>query len=152
MLAYRYDMFNYKYIGTINCQKDQVASKQEGKDVWLLPAHSTFVEPLPFKEGFNIVWNGYAWEYQEIPQPEPEPAPTKEEQEQARASAYATEIDPLHARKARKTILGEWTEEDEAEYVAKVKELSADIVARYPYPTDPIYAEITEGESNESEN
>lgn len=69
-------------------------------------------------------------------------APTKEEQEQARANAYAEEIDPLHARKARKTILGEWTDEDEAEYVAKVKELSAEIVARYPYATDP----ITEGE------
>ena len=73
-----------------------------------------------------------------------EPAPTKEEQEQARASAYASEIDPLHARKARKTILGEWTEEDEAEYVAKVKELSAEIVARYSYPTDPIFAENNE--------
>lgn len=142
MLAYRYDMFNYKYIGTINCQKDQVASKREGKDIWLLPAHSTFDEPLPVKEGFDIVWNGSAWEYQEIPQPQPAPAPTKEEQEQARASAYAEKIDPLHARKARKTILGEWTDEDEAEYVAKVKELSASIVARYPYPTDP----ITEGE------
>lgn len=74
----------------------------------------------------------------------PAPAPTKEEQEQARASAYAAEIDPLHARKARKTILGEWTEEDEAEYVAKVKELSAEIVERYPYPTDPIYEEPKE--------
>ncbi len=71
----------------------------------------------------------------------PAPAPTKEEQEQARANAYASEIDPLHARKARKTILGEWTEEDEAEYVAKVKELSAEIAERYPYPTDPIYEE-----------
>lgn len=64
------------------------------------------------------------------------PAPTKEEQEQARANAYAEEIDPLHARKARKTILDEWTEEDESEYVAKVKELSAEIVARYPYPVE----------------
>lgn len=72
----------------------------------------------------------------------PEHIPTKEEQEQARANAYASEIDPLHARKTRKTILGEWTEEDEAEYVAKVKELSAEIAERYPYPTDP----ITEGE------
>ena len=68
----------------------------------------------------------------------PAPAPTKEQQEQARANAYASEIDPLHARKARKTILGEWTEEDEAEYVARVKELSAEIVERFPYPTDPI--------------
>lgn len=87
----------------------------------------------------------HRYEIKAIP---PAPAPTKEEQEQARANAYASEVDRLHARKARKTILGEWTEEDEAEYVAKVKELSAEIVARYPYPTDP----ITEGESNESEN
>lgn len=84
-------------------------------------------------------WNG-SW-YIKGYAPE-KPAPTKEEQEQARANAYASEIDPLHARKARKTILGEWTEEDEAEYVAKVKELSAAVMARYPYPTDP----ITEGE------
>ena len=151
MLAYRYDMFNYKYIGTINCQKDPIASKRKGEDVWLLPAHSTFIDPLPSKDGFDVVWNGSTWEYKEIPQPEPEPEPepeplppTKEEQEQARANAYASEIDPLHARKARKTILGEWTEEDEAEYVAKVKELSASIVARYPYPTDPIFAENNE--------
>lgn len=75
-------------------------------------------------------WNG-SW-YIKGYAPE-KPAPTKEEQEQARANAYASEIDPLHARKTRKTILGEWTEEDEAEYVAKVKELSAEIAERYPY-------------------
>jgi len=85
--------------------------------------------------------DGNRYEIKAIP---PAPAPTKEEQEQARANAYASEIDPLHARKARKTILGEWTDEDEAEYVAKVKELSASIVARYPYPTDPIFAENNE--------
>jgi len=75
------------------------------------------------------------YEIKAIPEP---PAPTKEQQEQARANAYAAEIDPLHARKARKTILGEWTDDDETEYVAKVKELSAEIAERYPYPTDPI--------------
>lgn len=80
----------------------------------------------------------HRYEIKAIPEP---PAPTKEQQEQARASAYAAEIDPLHARKARKTILGEWTDEAEAEYVAKVKELSAEIQERYPYPTDPIIEE-----------
>lgn len=78
------------------------------------------------------------YEIKEVP---PAPAPTKEEQEQARKAAYTAEVDPLHARKARKTILGEWTEEDEAEYIEKVKELSAEIEERYPYPTDPIYEE-----------
>ena len=90
----------------------------------------------------------HRYEIKAIP---PAPAPTKEEQEQARANAYASEVDPLHARKARKTILGEWTEEDEAEYVAKVKELSAEIVARYPYPTDPIYEE-PKVEENDNED
>lgn len=144
MLAYRYDIDNKRYAGSINCQIDPIASQQKGVDVWLLPAHSTFIKPLEPKEGFYVIWNGSDWEYQEIPQPAPEPAPTKKQQEQARANAYASEIDPLHARKARKTILGEWTEEDEAEYVAKVKELSAEIVARYPYPTDPITEEPKE--------
>lgn len=92
------------------------------------------------KNGWYIeVIGDHRYEIKAVP---PAPAPTKEEQEQARANAYASEIDPLHARKTRKTILGEWTEEDEAEYVAKVKELSAEIAERYPYPTDP----ITEGE------
>lgn len=70
------------------------------------------------------------------------PVPTKEEQENARKVAYTNEVDPLHARKMRKSILGEWTEEDEAEYVEQVRTLSAEIVEQYPYPTDP----ITEGE------
>lgn len=74
----------------------------------------------------------------------PAPAPTKEQQEEARKAAYTTEIDPLHARKMRKTILGEWTEEDEAQYVEKVRTLSAEIVERYPYPTDPIYEDEQE--------
>lgn len=82
--------------------------------------------------------DGNRYEIKAIPEP---PAPTKEEQEQARANAYTAEIDPLHARKARKSILGEWTDDDETEYVAKVKELSAEIAERYPYPTDPIFEE-----------
>lgn len=94
---------------------------------------------MDVEQAYNGCWyiKGYAPEA---------PAPTKEEQEQARANAYASEIDPLHARKARKTILGEWTEEDEVEYEEKVKTLSAEIAERYPYPTDPVdkEPEVTE--------
>ena len=85
--------------------------------------------------------DGNRYEIKAIP---PAPAPTKEEQEQARKTAYTAEIDPLHARKMRKTILGEWTEEDETEYLEQVRTLSAEIIERYPYPTDP----ITESEEN----
>lgn len=52
---------------------------------------------------------------------------------QARASQYATLIDPLHAEKQRKVVLGTWTEEMEAEYVAKVKELTEQIQTENPY-------------------
>lgn len=51
----------------------------------------------------------------------------------ARASAYALEVDPLHSRKQRKIILEEWTEDDEREYILKVKELSDKIEKEYPY-------------------
>ena len=74
-------------------------------------------------------------QYEIVAIPEP-PAPTKEQQEQARKVAYSNEVDPLHARKMRKTILGEWTDDDEEEYLAKVKELSEEIEQRYPYPVD----------------
>ena len=63
--------------------------------------------------------------------------PTTEEKNEAikqtRASQYATLIDPLHAERQRKVVLGTWTEEMEAEYVAKVKELTEQIQTENPY-------------------
>lgn len=50
-----------------------------------------------------------------------------------RANLYAKLIDPLHAEKQRKTVLGEWTEEMETEYVAQVKVLTAKIQEENPY-------------------
>lgn len=86
------------------------------------------------KNGWYIeIIGDHRYEIKAVP---PAPAPTKEEQEQARANAYASEIDPLHARKARKTILGEWTEEDEVEYREKVIRLSEEIAQRFPYPVE----------------
>ena len=46
---------------------------------WNMPWNCTELEPPKAKEGFNIIWSGSAWEYQEIPkEPELEP-PTLEE-------------------------------------------------------------------------
>ena len=78
MIAYRYDS-NGLYIGTIPCQLDPRATKEKGEDVYLLPANSTTIEPPKAKEGYNIVWNGKAWEYMEIPKPPTPPEPTPEE-------------------------------------------------------------------------
>ena len=63
--------------------------------------------------------------------------PTIEEQNeiirQTRAGLYSSLIDPLHAEKQRKVVLGTWTEEMESEYVAKVKQLTEQIQTENPY-------------------
>ena len=65
------------------------------------------------------------------------PEPTIEEKNesirQTRAKLYAELVDPLHAQKQRKVVLGEWSEELEAEYVAQVKALTAKIQNENPY-------------------
>lgn len=91
-----------------------------------------------------LIAEGYSFEFFEngylaghAPQPV---VPTIEEQNevicQIRKRQYALLIDPLHARKLRKEILGTWGEADEAEYVAEVQRLSAEIEAKNPYLTD----------------
>ena len=52
---------------------------------------------------------------------------------QTRANLYAELIDPLHAEKQRKVVLGTWTNADEAEYVEQVKALTAKIQEENPY-------------------
>lgn len=79
MKAYKYNEETQKYEGEVMRHRDPLESQKAGHDVWLMPANATDVEPLEQKDGFDIVWNGSAWEYQEIPQPEPEPEPTPEE-------------------------------------------------------------------------
>ena len=72
MIAYRYDD-KFMYVGVQTCQRDPIASAKAGKEIYLLPAQCTYEAPPELKEGFNIVWGGEAWEYQEIPaEPEPE--------------------------------------------------------------------------------
>lgn len=137
MKAYQYDSETKKYIGEIDRQIDPLESQAQGKEIWLMPADSTDIVPPEAKEGYDIMFNGTGWEYKEIPK-EPEPKePTIEEQNeiirQTRANLYAQLIDPLHAEKQRKVVLGTWTEEMEAEYVAKVKQLTEQIQTENPY-------------------
>ena len=69
------------------------------------------------------------------------PQPTIEEKNEAirqtRAGLYAELTDPLHAEKTRKTVLGEWTDELELEYVAQVKALTKQIQDENPYIVAP---------------
>lgn len=141
MKAYRYDSVSKKYVGEANCQLDPIATQRTGEPVYLLPANCTWEAPLEAKDGYDVVWNGTAWEYQEIPQPEPQPEPeppTHDEIREMRAEAYQSEVDPItchinRLRDAEQTgdILAEI-----AELVAERDAKVAEIKERYPYPDE----------------
>lgn len=63
--------------------------------------------------------------------------PTIEEQNEAirqtRESLYQQQTDGLTLRKLRKQTLGTWTDEDEAEYVQLLKDISEQIDVENPY-------------------
>lgn len=52
---------------------------------------------------------------------------------QARSEAYAGETDALVARKIRKQTINDWTENDEAEFIRQMTEISESIKERFPY-------------------
>lgn len=140
MKAYQYDSETKKYIGEIDRQIDPLESQAQGREIWLMPADSTDIVPPEAKDGYDIVFNGTGWEYKEIgkePEPEPLPEPTIEEKNeiirQTRASLYAELVDPLHARKTKDVIMGEWSDEREEAYIAEVKRLTLQIREENPY-------------------
>lgn len=58
---------------------------------------------------------------------------TNEDISQQRSQAYKERTDELTLRKLRKQALGEWTEEDEKEYISKIQSISAQIASEFPY-------------------
>lgn len=125
MIAYSFAPKTHKFTGTKECQRDPLESQAQGRDVWLLPANCTFVEPLPAKDGFDRVWNGTAWEYQEIvPEPEPEPyVPTEKEKlemELAQTEQALRDLDYIGVKIATgRATVDEYTAE-----IAKMTELA----------------------------
>lgn len=83
-ICYRYDHEKKTFQQSEEMHKDPLETKLQGKDIWLLPADCTLIEPPEAKEGFDIVWNGDAWEYKEQEkEKEPEPyVPTEKEKTQ----------------------------------------------------------------------
>lgn len=62
--------------------------------------------------------------------------PTNEEISEMRQLAYTERTDPLTLRKMRKQALGEWTSDDEAEYIAQIKAITEAINSEFPYNSE----------------
>ena len=71
-ICYRYDQEKKTFQQSEEMLKDPLESELQGKDIWLLPADCTLIEPPEAKEGFDIVWSGDAWEYKEQEKPKEE--------------------------------------------------------------------------------
>lgn len=63
MQTYKFNADTKEYLYSEEAFLDPLETEQQGKEVYLLPADSTFTEPLPSKEGYAVCWNGTAWEY-----------------------------------------------------------------------------------------
>lgn len=125
MLVYRYDEKTKEFLGEFKAQLDPLESKKANKEIWLLPADSTFNKPLSEKEGFKIKWNGDSWVYEEIPiEPEPEPyIPTIEEKSESVRQVRNQMIDAFEWRISRNNDERELglTETDNRELLLKYR-------------------------------
>lgn len=62
MKAYTYDTEQKNiFREEVDCQKDPVESKRQGKDVWLLPGNATFEKPPEAEEGYAILFENGHW-------------------------------------------------------------------------------------------
>jgi biopolymer transport protein ExbD len=65
MQTYKYNAETKEYLYTEEAFLDPLETEAADKPVYLLPADSTFTEPLEAKNGYAVVWNGATWEYAE---------------------------------------------------------------------------------------
>ena len=63
MQTYKFDDDTKEYLCAEEAFLDPLETEQQGKEIYLLPADSTFTEPLKAKEGYAVCWTGKAWEY-----------------------------------------------------------------------------------------
>lgn len=61
MKCYNYDAITKEYLKSFDARKDPLESSLQSKDVWLLPANTTFVEIPESKDGYVPVWNSTEW-------------------------------------------------------------------------------------------
>lgn len=114
MVVYIYDS-DKKYIGTRQAQLNPIQTKKQGKEIYLMPANSTTIEPPEFKDGYEIIWNGSNWEYQEIPKPqEPEPyVPTEEDLKRNRMGEIQSRLNELSQDFVQASLGAEFTDLEE---------------------------------------
>lgn len=63
MKIYNYNPVTYEYIGEQNADLDPQETKEQGKDIYLIPANATAKKPPVHKEDKARVWQDGGWVY-----------------------------------------------------------------------------------------
>lgn len=63
MRVFAYNSETGRFEQTLECELDPRASERMGKPVYLIPADTTDIPPLPPKEDSDVVWKNGKWEY-----------------------------------------------------------------------------------------
>lgn len=78
MKIYNYDRDTKEYLGESDAPIDPMASKREGRVVFLLPANATFEAPTIEASKISVHVDGKWLNVEPVPEPIPEPEPTEE--------------------------------------------------------------------------
>lgn len=104
--VYIYDYAGYFIVEDFP-QIDPLESQKAGREVLIMPANATEVEPPEDKEGFRIKWNGASWEYEKVEEVKeiksnfgaethiPTLQEKNEEIQRQRRSRFSIESDPI---------------------------------------------------------
>ena len=134
-LVYTYDDGQYTGIKTLN-----YTDRSPISGAWQIPAGCTEMEPLAAKDGYDIIWNGTTWEYQEIPKEPAPPEPTAAERKAQSANAITAKYAPQRQELKDSLVIAMLTED---------VSLQAEIKAEYAALVEAEYAEM-EGLKNET--
>lgn len=121
-----YDYDGY-FAGEDFPQIDPLESQKAGREILIMPANSTDIEPPEDKEGFRIKWGGSAWEYEKIQiEPEIEPyEPTEADRKRERLYQIEEEFRQLDYI-GIKIATGRATVAEYAQEIARMEELAAE--------------------------
>lgn len=121
--AYMWNDSTMNFESEVDRQRDPIASKREGKDVWLMPGNSTLTPPPEEKEGFERHWNKDTeeWEYIEKKKdPEPEEYVPTELDKKRQELWEAEEWLRKHDYVGTKIATGRGTIEEYADVIAEM--------------------------------
>lgn len=115
--------------GQAQCLNDDIINVEVSEDMVNYDDNPTWES-----ERFKWKWKWDGEKIIENPEFEiEEKAHYNEAMRQARSEAYYGETDSLVARKIRKQAIGDWTDEDEAEFVETLTSITNSIKERFPY-------------------